>query len=109
MWINHSLFLDVSSNLDHAFFVGKGLTHFAPYGPIPMLQIFLLLVGFVVLAGLIIWLDRERRQAPPAIDPQTILLLHQRLESFNQDVKSSLTENTRQQQTSSFQMTSTVL
>lgn len=70
-----------------------------------MLYLFIIL-GFLLIAGLILWLDRKRAQPP--IDPQALLLIQQRVEMFNQDVKGSLTESVRQQQASSFQMTSAV-
>ncbi|MBM3204886.1 DNA recombination protein RmuC [Candidatus Uhrbacteria bacterium] len=70
-------------------------------------MLYLLIVcGFILLAGLVIWLDRRRSQ--PSIDPQALLLIQQRVEAFNQDVRGSLTENARQQQAASFQMTNAV-
>lgn len=67
---------------------------------------FLIILGFLVLVGLMLWLDRRRSQ--PSIDPQALLLIQQRVETFNQDVKGSLNESVRQQQAASFQMTNAV-
>jgi DNA recombination protein RmuC len=66
----------------------------------------LMLVGFAALAGLIFWLHRKPQA--PAFDPQALLMINQRIEVLNQDLKSSLTEGVRQQQTASYQMTNTV-
>ncbi len=70
-----------------------------------MVMIVLVVVGFGILFWLILKL--QRTQAPP-IDPQALLLLQRQIETFNQDMKGSLTENVRQQQTASHQMTSAV-
>ncbi|MDO8618239.1 MAG: DNA recombination protein RmuC [Candidatus Uhrbacteria bacterium] len=67
--------------------------------------IVLVVVGFAILFWLIVKL--QRAQAPP-MDPQALLLLQRQIETFNQDMKGSLTENVRQQQTASHQMTSAV-
>ena len=68
-----------------------------------------MVVGFSILAGLLVWLQkRSATSAVQPLDPQALLLLQQRIESLNQDLKQSMTENVRQQQTSSHQMTSTV-
>ncbi len=66
------------------------------------------IVGFAALGGLMIWLSRQNRPSTPAFDPQALLLIQQRIETLNQEVKGSLSENVRHQQTVSFQMTSAV-
>lgn len=63
-------------------------------------------LGFVAIAGLIIWLSRKN--ATPSLDPQALLMINQRIEALNQDLKITLTETSRQQQTSSHHMTNTV-
>jgi DNA recombination protein RmuC len=66
----------------------------------------LVVVGFGVM-GFILW-RLSVRIVPPAIDPNLFMLLHQRLEHLQGDVKTSLVENMKQQQISSHQMTGTV-
>ncbi len=66
----------------------------------------IILLGFVAIAGLIIWLSRKN--ATPSLDPQALLMINQRIEALNQDLKMTLTETSRQQQTSSHHMTNTV-
>lgn len=74
------------------------------------MEIALLLVvvfGFACLAGLL--LSHQRAQATrPQIDPAALLMLQQRLDALGLDVKGTLHEQTRQQQTSSHFMTNTV-
>lgn len=71
--------------------------------------IFLLFIGFAALGVLMIWLHKQgQKTTAPSLDPQALLMLQQRIDSLNQEFKSSLGESTRQQQTASFQMTSTV-
>ncbi len=75
----------------------------------PVMLSIIMVVGFSILAGLLVWLQkRSATSAVQPLDPQALLLLQQRIESLNQDLKQSMTENVRQQQTSSHQMTSTV-
>ncbi len=73
-----------------------------------MNQTLLIILGFLALAALIIWLERGRKPAPPAVDPQALLMLQQRMDAFNQEFKTSFHETARQQQSSSHQMTNTV-
>lgn len=68
----------------------------------------IMILGFAALAGLVIWLQKNQAPTAPGVDPQALLLIQQRIETLNQDLKVSLTENVRQQQSSSFQMTNTV-
>lgn len=67
----------------------------------------IVIIGFAVLGYLIV---RSRASQPTTVnlDPQALLLLQQRIDSLNQDLKLSLNENVRQQQTSSHHMTNTV-
>ncbi len=68
-----------------------------------------LVFGFVAFAALVLWLQhRQESRVTPSLDPQALLMLQQRIESLNQDLKLSLNENVRQQQTSSHNMTTTV-
>jgi DNA recombination protein RmuC len=71
-------------------------------------QTWLILVGFVVLAALIIFLNRRKPEEKASLDPQAMLMLHQRLEALDQELRRSLTENSRSQQTSSHHMTGAV-
>lgn len=64
-------------------------------------------IGFCCLLWLLVSLKQEQN-ARPSLDPTSLILLQQRIDAMNQDVKSSLSEHTRQQQTSSHYMTSTV-
>lgn len=68
--------------------------------------IVLFLVGFAGI-GYVLWRLSER-VAQPAIDPNMLLLLQQKLEHLQGDVKTSLVETLKQHQTSSHHMTSTV-
>lgn len=65
------------------------------------------ILGFVGLAVLLVSLQKEQASRP-MIDPSMLLMLQQRMDAVGQDMKGSLTEQTRQQQTSSHFMTSTV-
>ncbi len=65
----------------------------------------ILLVGFGGLAWL---LTRKREEGGSGMDPQAMLMLQQRLESLDQELRRSLTENSRSQQTSSHHMTGAV-
>lgn len=64
------------------------------------------LVGFAVLGYLIYRLSV--RPVAPAIDPNLLLLLQQKLDHLQGDVKTSLVETLKQQQTTSNHMTNTV-
>lgn len=66
-----------------------------------------LIAGFAVLGFLIIWSNRKT-VPPPAIDPQALMLIQQRIESLQQDFKGSLVETMKSHQTTSFQMTGAV-
>lgn len=66
----------------------------------------LIFVGFAVLAGLIVWVSR--REVAPPIDPQLVVLLQQKIDILQQDMKGSLVESMKHQQTASYQMTTTV-
>jgi len=75
--------------------------------PMPdILLLLVILVGFVGLAVLIFWI--ANRTQSQALDPAELKLLHQRLEILNQELKSSLSESSRQQQNANFQMTGAV-
>lgn len=73
-----------------------------------------IILALIVLGGvgLCIWLllqvKKQQQDKTPAIDPQVFLLLQQRLDGLNQELKSTLHEQTRNQQSSSFQMTNAV-
>jgi len=67
----------------------------------------LIVVGFVALAGLMIWLLR-RGAMGPSVDPADVKLLQQRLDFLHQELRTTLSESARQQQTSSYQMTGAV-
>ncbi|MEI7512448.1 MAG: DNA recombination protein RmuC [Candidatus Uhrbacteria bacterium] len=74
-----------------------------------MNQTWLFLIGFAALAGLMVFLSRRNKgDEKPSLDPQAMLMLHQRLEALDQELRRSLTENTRSQQTSSNSMTGAV-
>lgn len=64
----------------------------------------LLIAGFACLA----WLLRREKGSAPLIDPQALLMLQNRLEALDQDLRHTLTENARSQQTSSHHMTGAV-
>lgn len=66
----------------------------------------LFVVGFGGM-GYFLW-QLSQRLAQPAIDPNIFLLLQQKLENLQGDVKTSLVETLKQHQTSSHHMTSTV-
>lgn len=66
----------------------------------------LLLAGFAVM-GYVLW-NLSQRLAKPAVDPNMFLLIQQKLDFLQGDVKNSLVESLKQHQTSSHQMTSTV-
>jgi DNA recombination protein RmuC len=69
----------------------------------------LILVGFAALGGLIFWLARRLSVPPTAgADPQMLLLLQQRMDHLSQDLKQSLGESARLQQTASHHMTGAV-
>lgn len=68
----------------------------------------IMIIGFAGLAALLVWLQSRQQTAAPSIDPNALLLLQQRIDSLNQDLKLSLNENVRQQQSSSHHMTTTV-
>lgn len=68
----------------------------------------IVVLGFVALAILIVWLQKSRPPVQPSLDPQALLMLQQRIDGLNSELKSSLNESTRQQQTSSHHMTNTV-
>ncbi len=70
------------------------------------LLLVLLVLGFAGL-GYLIW-RISLRVAQPAIDPNLLLMLQQKLEHVQGDVKNSLIETMKQQQVSSHHMTSTV-
>ncbi len=53
------------------------------------------------------WFSRQSQRSP-SIDSQALLLIQQRIDVLNQEMKGSLTESVRQQQTANFQMTSAV-
>ena len=72
------------------------------------MYLILILLAIVALGGLMIWLQTRQSPLAPSIDPAEIKLLQQRLELLNQDMKSSLTESARMQQTSSHHMTGVV-
>ena len=65
------------------------------------------ILGFAGLAVLLVQLQKSSTERP-AIDPSSLLMLQQRVDALGMDVKGSLTEQTRQQQTSSQYMTGTV-
>ncbi len=67
----------------------------------------LLCVGILVLIGLFFSFQREQA-ARPVLDPSSFLLLQKQVDSLSQDVKGTLHEQTRQQQSSSHLMTSSV-
>lgn len=64
------------------------------------------LMGFAGM-GYYLWL-LSKRLAAPSIDPNMFVLLQQKLDYLQGDVKGSMVENMKQQQVSSHQMTSTV-
>lgn len=69
--------------------------------------ILIVVLGFIGLAALLLSLHRQQA-ARPALDPGMLLLLQQRVDGLGTDIKGSLTEQTRQQQSSSQHMTGTV-
>jgi len=62
------------------------------------------LLGFGVMA----WLIKKQNTGQQPIDPQLLILLQQRLESLDRDLRGSLTESMKHQQQSSYHMTNTV-
>ncbi len=70
---------------------------------LPILAI-ILVAGFAVTA----WLIMRQGKASNGIDPQLLMVLQQRMESLDRDLRGSLTESMKHQQVSSHQMTSTV-
>lgn len=68
----------------------------------------LLVIGFLTIAALVVWLERSRKPAPTPMDAQALLMLQQRIDTFNQEWKASFHETVRQQQTTGHQMTTTV-
>ena len=74
--------------------------------PVALIVICLILLGgFGVLAWMI---RRGKGEEKLGIDPQAMMMLHQRLEALDQELRRSLTENSRSQQTSSHHMTGAV-
>ncbi|MBP9762394.1 DNA recombination protein RmuC [Patescibacteria group bacterium] len=72
----------------------------------PWLLPVIFVLGFGVI-GYLLWRMSERL-AQPAIDPNLFLALQQKLDYMQGDVKTSLIETMKQQQSSSHHMTSTV-
>jgi DNA recombination protein RmuC len=72
--------------------------------PIMLILAIILLIGFAGLA----WLVWRQGKGQPGIDPQLLIVLQQRMESLDRDLRGSLTESMKHQQQSSYQMTSTV-
>ncbi|MDO8583912.1 MAG: DNA recombination protein RmuC, partial [bacterium] len=72
------------------------------------LLVIIFVVGFAAVGGLLFWLGKRLTIPTVGADSQVLLLLQQRLDALNQDMRGSLQENVRQQQSSSFQMTSAV-
>jgi DNA recombination protein RmuC len=64
----------------------------------------LILLGF----GLLAWLITRKSEEKPGIDPQAMLMLQQRLETLDQNMRQTLSDNNRNQQTSSHHMTGAV-
>lgn len=64
-----------------------------------------ILMGFGLLAWLIL---RKGGEQQPGIDPQVMTMLQQRLEALDGELRRSLSEQTRNQQTSSHHMTGAV-
>ncbi len=69
--------------------------------------ILIVVLGFIGLAALLLSLQRQQASRP-TLDPGMLLLLQQRVDGLGTDIKGSLTEQTRQQQSSSQHMTGTV-
>ena len=72
--------------------------------------ILLIVAGFVTIGIVLAWLIRRLTSQPPTptVDPQALLLIQQRIENLHIELRGSLTETSRQQQTSSHQMTGAV-
>lgn len=71
--------------------------------------IIIMILGFIGLAVFVSWtIKKNAVPPPPSIDPQAMLMLQQRIDSLNQELKVSLAEQHRSQQTNSFQMTGAV-
>jgi DNA recombination protein RmuC len=64
----------------------------------------ILLAGFAALA----WLVLRQGKGQGAIDPQLLMVLQQRMENLDRDLRGSMTESMKHQQQASYQMTSTV-
>jgi len=71
------------------------------------LLIVLIVCGFLAIAVLMVWLSR-RGSNRAVLDATDSKLLQQRLDLLQQELRSSLTENARQQQTVGYQMTGAV-
>ncbi len=75
-------------------------------GTMLWILIVLFIVGFGILGYFLLQLSQKLSQ--PAIDPNMLLIVQQKLEGLQGDVKTSLVETLKQHQTSSHHMTSTV-
>ncbi len=71
----------------------------------PVLLIVVIL-GFLLVAVLV-WKSRQTTP-PPQIDPQALVLIQQRVEALASELRQTSQESVRHQQTSSFQLSSTV-
>lgn len=71
------------------------------------LLIAVVLLGFMGLAALVYAFHREQT-ARPGIDPSTLLMLQKQVDSLAQEIRGTMHEQTRQQQTSGHQMTHAV-
>ncbi len=71
------------------------------------LLIVLVFVGFLALAALVYTFHREQ-VSRPGIDPSTLLMLQKQVDSLAQEIRGTMHEQTRQQQTSGHQMTHAV-
>lgn len=74
---------------------------------IDIITLLLVLVVFIGFGG-IAWLIKKQGKGQQQIDPQLLILLQQRMESLDRDLRGSLTETMKHQQQSSYHMTSTV-
>lgn len=71
----------------------------------------LLVLGGILLLGVavaIVAIFRQLKSQQPAIDPQLLQFMHERLESLDRDMRQTLTESNRTQQTASHHMTGAV-
>jgi DNA recombination protein RmuC len=73
--------------------------------PVALVIICLVLLGGF---GFLAWQMRRTGESKPALDPQAMLMLQQRLDALDTELRRSLSEQTRNQQVSSHHMTSTV-